>query len=786
MVKLDQSNADSVMANTCFESMPDLASVSSLPQTSSLILIVDDDPVMRKLLRQVMQQDGYQTLEASDGEEAIAWFRQARPDLVLLDAVMPEMDGFHCCEMLTHLTPEHPVPVLMITSLEDTESVDRAFAVGATDYVTKPVHWAVLRQRVRHILRANQVTTELQQQTERERLVGTIAHRIRQSLRLDEILNTAVTEVRTLLQVDRVLVYQFHSDWSGTVVVESVSANYWSLLGEVVRDPCFETNWQRQFEQGHISAIDDVATADVLPCYANLLSSLRIRATLSVPILQGNKLWGLLLAHHCTAPRYWASWESDLLRHLSTQLAIAIHQSELYQQVQQFNNELEMLLQERTKELWERTVELQRAFDFEATLRYISNQVRDSLDESEILQTAVKELVTALNAGCCNLALYNLEQQTSNVTYEYSESIIGYHGRIVAMAACPELYQQLVEGQSFQFCSLTQHPSRGRVSMFACPITTAQGTIGDLWLISAADRILNDSEINLVQQVANQCTIAIRQSRLYQAAQSQVTELERLNHLKDDFLSTISHELRSPMSNMRLAIQMLEQNLGSHKLNIAQSAAQNMVPGSATPPDYARSLVYLKILKNECEREIGLINDLLDLQKLETKHQVFDFNMILLEDWIPQVVFPYRERAEQRQQTLHVQLAPSLPPLLSDITSLQRVLGELLHNACKYTPPQGAITVAVSATNDTVVLRVTNSGVEIASDEFSRIFEKFYRIPSSDRWQQGGTGLGLALVKRLVKHLGGLITVSSSDGQTHFTIELPLSPILNRTDLQEV
>ena len=773
------------MADTCFDSMPDLAFVSPLPQASSLILIVDDDPVMRDLLHQVMKQEGYQVIEASDGEAAITQFQQVRPDLVLLDAVMPEMDGFLCCEMLTRLTSKHPVPVLMITGLNDTESVDRAFAVGATDYITKPVHWAVLRQRVRRILHTNQVATELQQQTERERLVGTIAHRIRQSLHLEEILNTAVTEVRSLLQVDRVLIYQFHPDWSGSVVVESVSANYWSLLGEVIRDPCFETNWQRQFEQGHLNAIDDVSTADLLPCYVDLLSSLRVRASLAVPILQGEKLWGLLIAHHCTAPRQWLSWEGDLLRQLSTQLAIAIHQSELYQQVQQFNNELEMLLQERTKELWQRTIELQRAFDFEATLRQTTNHVRDSLDESQILQTVVKELVTALNAGCCNLALYNLEQQTSSVTYEYSESIIGYHGRIVAMATCPELYQQLVEGQSFQFCSLTQHPNRGRVSMFACPITTTQGTIGDLWLISPADRILDDSEINLVQQVANQCTIAIRQSRLYQAAQAQVTELERLNHLKDDFLSTISHELRSPISNMRLAIQMLEQYLGSGKFNIAQSTTQNIAPSSTTPPDYPRSLVYLKILKNECEREIGLINDLLDLQKLETKHQVFDFTMILLEDWIPQVVFPYRERAEQRQQTLHLHLAPNLPPLLSDTASLQRILGELLHNACKYTPPNGAISVTVSATSDTIVLRVTNSGVEIPDTEFSRIFEKFYRIPSSDPWQQGGTGLGLALVKRLVNHLGGQIMVGTGDGQTHFTLELPQSLVVTRTDSQE-
>jgi signal transduction histidine kinase len=116
------------------------------------------------------------------------------------------------------------------------------------------------------------------------------------------------------------------------------------------------------------------------------------------------------------------------------------------------------------------------------------------------------------------------------------------------------------------------------------------------------------------------------------------------------------------------------------------------------------------------------------------------------------ILEPFRSRIQERQQILQLQIPPELPPLVSDLTSVERIVSELVNNACKYTPPEEQITVTVYAKENTLQLRVSNSGVEIPQKELSRIFEKFYRIPSSDRWKQGGTGLGLALVQRLTEH----------------------------------
>lgn len=240
--------------------------------------------------------------------------------------------------------------------------------------------------------------------------------------------------------------------------------------------------------------------------------------------------------------------------------------------------------------------------------------------------------------------------------------------------------------------------------------------------------------------------------------QQEPEELKKLNQLKDDFLSTVSHELRTPMTNIKMAIQMLGVSCSQDAAFVKREQVHR----------------YLQILQDECAREISLINNLLDLQGLEAGNHSSALEKIHLQTWLFQLIEPFKERVDKLQQTLQLDISPHIPPLVSSPSSLERILAELLNNACKYTLPGEQITLSAHVKSGMMQLSVSNSGIEIPASEQSQIFDKFYRIRRTDPWRQGGTGLGLALAQKLTKHLGGSIWVESASGQTCFTVELPL------------
>lgn len=606
--------------------------------------------------------------------------------------------------------------------------------------------------------------TALQQQAKREQLISNITQHIRKSLNLQEILNTTVAEVRQLLQINRVVIYRFNPDWGGAVVVESVEVGWMPILGMTIQDDCFVETYVPLYQQGRTKTTDDIRIAGLAPCHMDLLTRLQVKANLVVPILQGETLWGLLIAHHCDGPRHWQDWETNLLNQLATQLAIAIQQSELFERVQKMNTELEQQVQERT-------AQLQQSLVLESALKRITDKVRDSLDESQILHTVVEELIQILHVDCCNTALYDLEQGTSTTWYEQGRLPRSGQDRAAQMPDFPDVYPQLLQGQYLQFCQRTSDPSfsipQRRAAILICPICDDQGVSGDLWLSHEESLVFNELEIRLVQQVANQCAIALRQARLYQVAQTQVEELEKLNRLKDDFLSTVSHELRTPMSSIKMATHMLEVALGQAGL---------LGRGTSTITRY------FKILQDECQREIGLINDLLDLTRLDAGSEPVMLTTIDPHIWIPCIAEPFVERALNQQQQLQLNLVPNLPLLTTDLTCMGQVVTELLHNACKYTPAGERIVVSTAVTAGEWQLSVSNTGVKLSASECVHIFDKFYRIPNNDPWKHGGTGLGLALVKKRVERLGAMIYVKSDDEWLTFTIKLPIEPSLDKNN----
>lgn len=170
---------------------------------------------------------------------------------------------------------------------------------------------------------------ELQRQNQISRLFADISLKIRQSLQPEDILQTSVTEVHKLLKTDRVLIFRFWLDGSGTVVKESVLPGFPLVLGEKIDDPCFSQNYQEQYRHGRVSAIVDIEKAQIQECHANLLRKFSVKANLVVPIIERENCWGLLIAHQCSSPREWSKFEVELLQLLANQIGIALAQAQL-------------------------------------------------------------------------------------------------------------------------------------------------------------------------------------------------------------------------------------------------------------------------------------------------------------------------------------------------------------------------------------------------------------------------------------------------------------------------
>lgn len=131
------------------------------------ILVVDDDPIVRTLMQETLEADGYSVIEAADGMEGYVLYHEHRPDLMLLDLVMPRMDGYQLCRILRARAESASAPIVVTTGHDDLASITRAYDAGATDFISKPVNWLVLKHRIRHILRANRILAEARRDTER-------------------------------------------------------------------------------------------------------------------------------------------------------------------------------------------------------------------------------------------------------------------------------------------------------------------------------------------------------------------------------------------------------------------------------------------------------------------------------------------------------------------------------------------------------------------------------------------------------------------------------------------
>ncbi|MGG6296887.1 PAS domain S-box protein [Leptolyngbya sp. AN02str] len=205
--------------------------------------------------------------------------------------------------------------------------------------------------------------TERKRTEERDRLVSQMSLRIRESLDLQQILNTAVDEVRQFLRADRVTIGHDAPGTLGKVVAESVTPGYRSMLNVEFHDSVYINEVIELFSDRQVKVITSPAELENYPAILDHFAKYQVQSALSVPILLDNQFFGLLVVHQCNGPRQWDAFEVELLEQLSTQVSIAVQQAKLFQQVRELNADLERKVQERTAQLQQKMEELQELND---------------------------------------------------------------------------------------------------------------------------------------------------------------------------------------------------------------------------------------------------------------------------------------------------------------------------------------------------------------------------------------------------------------------------------------
>jgi PAS domain S-box-containing protein len=255
------------------------------------------------------------------------------------------------------------------------------------------------------ITERQQAEEELQRQHRRSQLFTEITLKIRQSLQLEDILQTTVTEVQKILQVDRVLLYRVWPNGTGCTVTEAVQPGWSPILGISFAEEVFPLKYQELYRQGLVRAIADVeqAYAEVTPCLLEFLHPWGVKAKLVVPILLSGQLWGLLIAHHCTRPRPWTSFETELLQQLSEQIGLALAQAQLLEretrqrlELARSNAELQEFAYVASHDLQEPLRKIQ-AFGDRLQVKYSEVLTEQGHDYLQRMQNAAQRMQALIN-----------------------------------------------------------------------------------------------------------------------------------------------------------------------------------------------------------------------------------------------------------------------------------------------------------------------------------------------------------------------------------------------------
>lgn len=318
------------------------------------LLVIDDTLANLRLLVNLLRENGYKVRAVSNGYEALETIKKSPPDLILLDILMPDLSGYQVCQILKEDVITRDIPIIFLSALSDGLDKVKAFSVGGSDYITKPFQVEEVLARVKNqltiqwhkkqleleILEREQAQEALRLQYQREQALNRVIRAIRNSLEISTVFSTAVTEIGQLLQADWVAIVQYlsqHNSWQ-PIVEYFPNSDLAKLINTKLSNPGYLLTERLQLLQTF--CVED--PEKILNSFNQDLIAQYSRIWLPIPVYSDGRAWGSLsIVRHHSVP--WSETDVELAVVVTDQLAIAIAQSQLYQQLHQVNQELENL-----------------------------------------------------------------------------------------------------------------------------------------------------------------------------------------------------------------------------------------------------------------------------------------------------------------------------------------------------------------------------------------------------------------------------------------------------------
>jgi len=692
------------------------------------ILVVEDNPIARKMARVTLEAEGYRVIEAEDGAEALAAVEAGAPDLILQDIKLPDVNGVDLLPRIRALPNGQSVPVIALTGFRSELEYARSATAGFTEILFKPVEPSMLARIIRAHLQpapTPQVST-----APRPRLLLVDDDGVQ--LKLGGVLLAAAGyDVRTAR--DGVEALERAREWTPEVVVSDIlmprldGFRFCAALREdpalgavpvVLTSSAFLAREDRQLA-AQMGAHALIART---PDYGEILTAVR-EAMAGEPRLPGASPAPASVAGY--AERAWHQLEQQI----------------------QLNASLSQRLAQRRAEI------------------AILTAATDAITAGQATGDLTDVLQHGFNAcGVSRGAVYVLQAE-GGLTLD---AMVGYDE-----GARPEVAAFFGRGDLLRGALTASAPGvvAGAPGGLDAVVLTAlrRGTeaIGVFWMEVDAEAASPLEWLPFAAAVGGQLAQAITLRRVYaEAAEGrEATRREELRRqqlqIKDQFLSHVSHELRTPLTAIHQFVSILLDGLA----------------GPVAPEQRE----YLEIAFRNVNELRTMIDALLEATRSETARLSIEARPIRLADVIGDVLASLGPSARQKRVTLSSDVSPVLPPGHADPARVGQIISNLVGNAIKFTPEGGSVTVqAVVAPDERGMLRVsvTDTGPGIPRGEWERIFEYLYQGKNSAELTRRGFGIGLHLCRELVTRQGGRIWVESEPGRgSVFLFTVPASEV---------